>query len=921
MPPSTMPADDPTSPPDPTDRTSSSDADPGAPSSRRPTGPRARGPADPPDGPGGRWRALVARNGRRSGVVAVVTLLVTLVLGYGLNRLEFTTGQDNYLNSDSQVARDNVDYQSLFGGQAMLTLFTIERGADADDLFTPHNIKQFRDLQAELDADPRVQSTITPLTALEFTDNLVRSKNGNVLDSPAAKILLGAQSRDPDPGSAQRRLADSLATLKRMQAIPEAQRTVDNPAWVDFLLHDNTGAIRKSLRPFFPTPSTAQMVTRLEGNASLDAEGEGARIVERATSGLRFDHATAMTTGAAVLLRDINNYLRGGFLTLGAISLALMAGLLVVAFAVRWRLLPLGVVGVGLIWAFGLAGYIGVPLSVVTIAGLPVLLGVGIDFAVQFHSRVEEEAQLDRAGNPVMAALAGLLPALALATVAAVLAFLALEFSQVPMIRDFGTLLALGLPVIVVATVLLLTASLTMRERRRPTPPKDYTHGPLGRTVIRLGALPRITAIPLVVAAVAIFIGGIFADGRLTIQTDPEKWVDQQSQVIKNINTLRASTGSASELGIFVQSGDVFDDATAGFVGRFANAQLAAHPDDLLDASSLVTTISFMMEVPNTTVVMPTGADIRLAYQVAPPDVQRAMVNREHHALNLVFRTGSGSLERQAGVVDDIRDHVRPAAGISATPSGLAVVGTGLLDNFARNRVELTYYALAAVFVLLVLYNRSLVRAVLSVVPVLIAVGLSSIIAMLIGVDLSPLTAVSGPLIIALCTEFTTLLVLRHLEERRRGLGPLEAVEAAAARTGRAFLVSALAAVIGVAVLAFSSLPLLRDFGLLVALNVAVALLSALVVLPPLLVWADERGWVHRRGGGGAVAVAVLEPGLSDKRLISGQAATGQTREARSSGTPRGGGDAAGAGGSGPGAPRAAPAPGVRPAQRASRRG
>ncbi|WP_242418998.1 MMPL family transporter, partial [Frankia sp. CpI1-P] len=204
---------------------------------------------------------------------------------------------------------------------------------------------------------------------------------------------------------------------------------------------------------------------------------------------------------------------------------------------------------------------------------------------------------------------------------------------------------------------------------------------------------------------------------------------------------------------------------------------------------------------------------------------------------------------------------------------------------------------------------------------VLIAVGLSSIIAMLIGVDLSPLTAVSGPLIIALCTEFTTLLVLRHLEERRRGLGPLEAVEAAAARTGRAFLVSALAAVIGVAVLAFSSLPLLRDFGLLVALNVAVALLSALVVLPPLLVWADERGWVHRRGGGGAVAVAVLEPGLSDKRLISGQAATGQTREARSSGTPRGGGDAAGAGGSGPGAPRAAPAPGVRPAQRASRRG
>ena len=50
----------------------------------------------------------------------------------------------------------------------------------------------------------------------------------------------------------------------------------------------------------------------------------------------------------------------------------------------------------------------------------------------------------------------------------------------------------------------------------------------------------------------------------------------------------------------------------------------------------------------------------------------------------------------------------------------------------------------------------------------------------------------------------------------------------------------------GVAVIAFSSLPLLRDFGLIVAMNVAVALLSALVFLPPMLVWAEERGWVTR---------------------------------------------------------------------------
>lgn len=47
-------------------------------------------------------------------------------------------------------------------------------------------------------------------------------------------------------------------------------------------------------------------------------------------------------------------------------------------------------------------------------------------------------------------------------------------------------------------------------------------------------------------------------------------------------------------------------------------------------------------------------------------------------------------------------------------------------------------------------------------------------------------------------------------------------------------------------VIASSSLPLLRDFGLIMALNVSLALLSALVIVPPLLIWAEERGWVTR---------------------------------------------------------------------------
>jgi predicted RND superfamily exporter protein len=247
--------------------------------------------------------------------------------------------------------------------------------------------------------------------------------------------------------------------------------------------------------------------------------------------------------------------------------------------------------------------------------------------------------------------------------------------------------------------------------------------------------------------------------------------------------------------------------------------------------------------------VAPTGADVQAAYEVAPRDIQLSTADADAGAMNIIFRTGPSSLEERAVVVNDIEDTVSPPPGVQATPSGLAVVGVGLLENLEANRVLLTYLAILFVFLFLAVRLRSVVRSLLSLVPVLIAVGTASLVAYGFDLKLSPMTAVGGPLVVAACTEFTSLILLRYVEERNRGLRPQEAVDVAAARTGRAFIVSALTGIAGVAVIATSSLPLLRDFGTIVAINVAVALLSALVFLPPMLVWADSggRNWVSRR--------------------------------------------------------------------------
>jgi hypothetical protein len=893
------------------------------------------------------WSNLAVQLGKRAGLVSVIGLLVTGILGFGITKLDFATGQDSYLNKGDQVAKDNVAYQKLFGGQIMIVLITMEKGSTVADLAEPANRLAIQEAKAELEKSPHVLTVVSPIDTLLFSQNSLLRSPADPTNDPKQWTLADAQGSiaslavdeamktDKDPKAVKVRSADFAATANRILPFTDtptesktAERTLSNPKWVDVLLHDNTGAIRKPLRSSFFDETHAQMIVRLKGNASIEGEGAGATAVFKAWTPHKvafgktlpsstknaavvcetdggcklgtLEKASTVVTGAPVLLKDINDYLRGGILSLGAIAVAIMMVILLVFFQVRWRLLPLAVVLIGVIWAFGMAGWIGIPLSIVTIAGLPVMLGVGIDYAIQMHARIEEEVIIDRASHPIQETARNLGPALLVVTFDAIFAFAALNFAKVPMIRDFALLLCIGIALICFCSIIWPLAILGIREFKSPTTGRDFREGYLGRLTLFLGDLPTALAPFLIVASFLIFVGGASVESKLTLQTDPIQWVNQSSQHRKDVATLERRTKASSELGIFVTSDngkallpDVVykgaapdgtpcfsgtypkpityvvsdgcytqaeadtmtrDDKTMVWLETFTTDSLERYSDKLLVGSSILSPLADLTDVKGAQNITPPSGLVRASYESAPESIQKLTVTRDLEALNLLFITKPGDLEARSVMIDDMRQRlaepapagIEPPSGVSATPSGLAVVGVGLLKNLESNRVELTYLSIFFVFAFLTIRLRSIVRSLLSLVPVLIAVGMASLVAYAFSLKLSPMTAVGGPLVIAVCTEFTSLIILRFLEERERGFSPRASAEITATRTGRAFIVSGMTAVVGVAVIATSSLPLLRDFGIIVAMNVVVALLSALIVLPPILVWAEERRWVSR---------------------------------------------------------------------------
>ena len=125
------------------------------------------------------------------------------------------------------------------------------------------------------------------------------------------------------------------------------------------------------------------------------------------------------------------------------------------------------------------------------------MLGIGIDYAIQMHARVEEEVVIDRADHPIQETARNLGPALLVVTFDAIFAFAALRFAKVPMIRQFGLLLAVGVAAICLGSDHrpARRSSASASTSRRPSG-KDFREGPLGRFVVWLGALPRAAGDP-----------------------------------------------------------------------------------------------------------------------------------------------------------------------------------------------------------------------------------------------------------------------------------------------------------------------------------------------------------------------------------------------------------------------------------------
>lgn len=749
-------------------------------------------------------------------LVLLAALLIIGLMIPGLMQIEMKTGLETFVSTESQLYKDFERFNDDFGSDVIMVLV---EGQDLDQLMMPANLRAMGRVEAQLGADERVISAQSP-------------------------ALFVRQELDPEAGPPIPPLPDDL-TLATV---------------LDIVRDSETGAIREELDRLVPDPQHALISVVLQGNLPPEDQTDLVEITQDAVDMAGFSQVTAVVTGDPAVSAELEGLLMENMGKTLGMAVLLLFVILAVIFKVRgffaWRWLPLGVVGIGVIYAFGLMGWLNVYLTIMTMSCFPILIGLGIDYGIQFHNRYDEEAAGGRSvRDAIVDSARHIGPAVGIALIAGCLGFAALFFSPIPMIRDFGLILIIGVIASYIVALFPLLAILYWHDRHRNhaprgkrsksarKPPSNET-GFVERGLERLA--PWVLKHPLIIVpiALALTVAGLSVDSRIAVTTDESSMVSQDIPVIESLNKLVDLTGGTMSFNILVEAEDVTRPDMLRWMAQLQDDIMKAHGAQG-ESTGLVSgtdSIADLVKQENGGELPSDAGAIEEIIGSLPPPQTKNLLSEDRTAANLSVTIPPVEDDEMKDLKKWLQKAIaEPPQDAEAALTGFPAIRVKLVDAVTLGRVQMTLIGIGLIFLgLLVLFRFHPLRAITATLPIVLIIGWAALFMFGLGIDFTPATATFGALIMGIGVEYTILLMTRYYEEREKGEQPYPAMKTAMTKIGRAVSVSGFTTIGGFAALLIAfDFPILVDFGIVTMTNVFLALVASLVVLPAAIVWLD----------------------------------------------------------------------------------
>jgi hydrophobe/amphiphile efflux-3 (HAE3) family protein len=744
-----------------------------------------------------RLAGIINQNPRR---VAAVIGIVFIIALYGMTLITMETGNDTYLEKDSKAGILNNHYADTFSSNSLILI------VETSDPLDPQVLRYIDELERDL----RQQDNVVGSASVA---DLLKSANGGILPQSKGEI---------------NRIVALLPAEIKATAIPSNVLTLVQISLSEGLSEDAKSTTFKNVEALVDNNNPPPAVKISVSGSTAFAE----------------QMKTEMGSSIGVLI--------------GA-AMVLMVVVMGILFAyARHRFLPVLFVGIGLTTAMGFMGLAGIKLNMAVMGAFPVMIGLGIDYGIQFHARLDEEARKGSLDKAVAVMVTRTGPAVMYAMLATCMGFIAMFISTVPMIRSFGLVAMIG---VMSCFVISLIGIPTIAHLVNYTPKTQKTelcyavgegacdYIPLqtngvsakgarkkspwsyGRFLTDISVKIAKNPLPILMIAGMVTIIGFQIDPQIPIETSENSFVPSDMPAKVQMDKVTGILGSTSTADFIIQGSRVTDLDTVKWLKKFQDYELAHHTD-LTGASSIVTYIlayngGLMPEDQN---------QLNSVIEKIPASVKKSYLSGSMEGVirfNTIKMEMSDMNDLRVQMEKDI-EFLQPPTGITLEPVGSFYLFTSLISGLTSSKEAMTLLGFMLVFAFLALVYRHL-HAVTPLVPIIFIVGWNAMAMYVLGIAYTPLTATLGSMTIGVAAEYTILVMERYAEEQERLNDHVAAIQESVNKIGTAITISGLATFFGFSALCLSTFPIISNFGITTLIAVGFSLMGAIFIMPAIL--------------------------------------------------------------------------------------
>jgi len=747
-------------------------------------------------------RRLIRLAVDRPALTLAVVVLIALALVYPVLTLEEETDWQEFLSDDDPIIQLLDEAEDRYGR----TLGIMVMIRNEDGIYNPTTLGKIEAMADAFERIPGVRSVTTPLNS---------------------QVIVGTETSLN---------VSSAAPKGRVPGTPEGMST----------FRERIEGSRMLIGNVISADGKAASI-----NIELDVDADEYAITPEIVGiveGLEGDGDRLFMYGDAYFDALMSEEMESDLIVLFPLALALMIGVLYVSFAnLRGVLIPIVIVIFSIVVAMGAMGLLGFPMTMVSFIAPVLLLAIGIADGIHVLNRYGEEVAK---GLPKRTAILNTMHEMTgpvvMTSLTTAVGFLSLLSSFFLPQKEFGVVTAIGVLAAMVFSLVMIPAILSLlktpkvRDSKRGVRPLTRVLLGFERVVARRHRLVLIVSI----AVLAFMVAGI---PTLRVETSNEEFLGRDHPAIRILSFIDEHFSGGMQISIEIDTGrrdGLKDPEVLDRMVALEEFLLANGVNKTISLTDLVREMNqkFHSEDP--------------AFYAIPDD--QALVSQ----LMLLFTFQGGDLgdmalgDFSAGTIyglypmesseeiSDLADRVREyliaqfpeePGEVKARMIGATILMDHLFSRMTRSQLIGLGTTVVAVTILVSILMGSVIAGLIAAIPLILTVCFSMGIMAYTGQPLDMMTLMVSAIAVGIGVDYSIHFISRFRREYRETRDPQQALQMTIRTTGRGITYNALTVALGFFILVFGAFKGIRMFGLQIALTMVVSALSAISIIPAIL--------------------------------------------------------------------------------------